>query len=125
VVIEMNAFFPPPQLMVIDYHPMNYWDRTYYTGASIQSLYELGKKKGYELIYQLSRGPNVIFVDKQYFERFGIPNNSPAKIYRTLDPKIMSRQRAHYGQNGVPWPTGKDVLTWKDLTIKKKFLFNR
>ena len=48
--VVMNAFFPPPQLMVIDYHPMNYWDGTYYIGASIQSLYELGKKKGYELI---------------------------------------------------------------------------
>ena len=41
-------------------------------GASVQSLYELGKKKGYELIHVMRTGPNVIFVDEIYFDRFGI-----------------------------------------------------
>jgi len=125
VMIEMNAFFPPPQLMVIDYHPMNYWDGTYYIGASIQSLYELGKKKGYELIYQLSKGPNVIFVDEKYIDRFGIADNSPAKIYRKKDPTTMALKRSNYGRNGVPWPKGKDALIWKNLRIKKKFILDR
>ena len=35
--------FPPPQLMVIDFHPMNYWDRTAYHGASLQSYYNLAE----------------------------------------------------------------------------------
>ena len=36
VLIEANFFFPPPQKMVIDYHPMNYWDGSHYLGASPQ-----------------------------------------------------------------------------------------
>ena len=125
VMIEMNAFFPPPQRMVIDYHPMNYWDGTYYTGASLQSLYELGKKKGYELLYQLSYGPNIIFVDEKYFDRFGIADNSPSKIYRQLPPEVMNRRRVQVGRNGVPWPKGKRKLVWKNLEIKKKFILDR
>jgi hypothetical protein len=125
VMIEANLFFPPPQLMVIDYHPMNYWDHTYYTGASLQSLYNLGKKRGYELIYQMSRGPNVFFVAEEYFDRFGIADNSPSKIYRRPPEEAMKKPRAHWGRDGVPWPKGKDVLTWNKLVIKKKFIFDR
>ena len=125
VMIEMNVFFPPPEKMVIDFHPMNYWDGTYYIGASLQSLYELGKKKGYELIYQLSYGPNVIFVDEKYYERFGITDNSPSQIYRKLPAEMMSHPNANAGRNGVPWPKGKETLSWKDLVIEKKFILDR
>lgn len=125
VMIETNMFFPPPQLMVIDYHPMNYWDQTYYAGASMQSMVNLGKKKGYELIYQMKRGPNMFFVDKKYFDLFGIEDNSPEAIYRKMGPEIMNRDSVKWGRNGVPWPVDKDKLTWKDLVIDKKFLFNR
>ena len=124
-MIETNMFFPPPELMVIDFHPMNYWDTTYYTGASIQSLYNLGKSKGYELIYQMTVGPNVIFVDKQYFHLFGIADNSPQKIYRQKGPAIMNREEVKWGRDGVPWPKKKSVLNWRNLVIEKKFLFNR
>ena len=37
VLLETNIAFPPPQLMVIDFHPMNYWDNDLYVGASLQS----------------------------------------------------------------------------------------
>jgi hypothetical protein len=30
-----------------------------------------------------------------------------------------------WGRNGIPWPKGKDELTWKNLVIEKKFLFDR
>jgi hypothetical protein len=84
VMIEVNSSFPPPELMVIDSHPMNYWGGTSYAGASLQSLYNLAKRKGYELIYTMSSGPNAIFVDAQYYDRFGIQDNSPGKMYREL-----------------------------------------
>ena len=125
VMIEMNAFFPPPEKMVIDFHPMNYWDGTYYVGASLQSLYELGKKKGYELIYQLSYGPNVIFVDEKYYERFGITDNSPGQIYRKLPAEVMNEPSANAGRNGIPWPKDKEALSWENLRIEKKFILDR
>ncbi len=125
VMIESNSFFPPPQRMVIDFHPMNYWDGTYYIGASLQSLYELAKKKGYELIYQMRAGPNALFVDQKYFARFGIEDNSPEKVFVPLPPRVANGPDAKQGRGGVPWPKGKDKLVWKNLEIEKKFLYNR
>jgi len=125
VMIETNMFFPPPELMVIDFHPMNYWDNTYYVGASMQSMVNLGKKKGYELLYQMTSGPNVFFVAKEYFDQFGIKDNSPETIYRERGPAHMNRQQVKWGRNGVPWPKGKATLKWTNLEIEKKFRFNR
>ncbi|MDP6978482.1 MAG: hypothetical protein QF570_07760 [Myxococcota bacterium] len=122
VMIETNLVFPPPELMVIDFHPMNYWDQTYYIGASMQSLVNLGKKKGYELLYQMSWGPNVFFVAKEYFPLFGIEDNSPEAIYRPPPAEVFERPNANWGRNGVPWPKGKETLRWKNLVIEKKFL---
>ncbi|MEN8182597.1 MAG: hypothetical protein ABFS46_08690, partial [Myxococcota bacterium] len=81
VMIESNVMFAPPRKMVIDFHPMNYWDGTWYHGASLQSYYELAKKKGYELIHCMSYGPNAFFVDARYYDRFGISDNSPEAMF--------------------------------------------
>jgi hypothetical protein len=125
VMIECNIFFPPPELMVIDYHPMNYIDNSIYMSASIQSLYNLAKKKGYELIYHMSVGPNLFFVDEQYFERFGIADNSPEAIYVRPEDRFLNHPNLQAGRNGVPWPAGKGTLVWENLVIKKKYIFNR
>jgi hypothetical protein len=125
VMIETNMFFPPPELMVIDYHPMNYWDLTYYIGASMQSLVNLGKKKGYELLYQMKSGPNVFFVAKEYLPLFNIPDNSPKAIYRPMPEHIMNREEVQWGRNGVPWPKDKATLTWDKIVIPKRFLNDR
>ncbi len=125
VVIETNKFFPPPRLMVIDYHPMNYWDHTYYHGASLQSMYNLAKRKGYELLYVMAGGPNVFFVDAKYYDRFGIEDNSPINMYRKLSDALMERSIVKMGRDGVPWSEGKDTLTWKELVIEKKFILDR
>ena len=58
VQMEINPWFPPPQLMVVDFHPMNYWDNSTYVGASLESMTRLAKKKGYELVHMMSHGPN-------------------------------------------------------------------
>jgi hypothetical protein len=81
VQIEANPAFPPPEKMVVEFDPNNYWDGSDYYGASAQSLYELGKQKGYELVYHSSRGNNLFFVREEYYDRFGIEDNSPTKIY--------------------------------------------
>ena len=82
VQIQYNAAFVPPQKMVIEYHPLNYWDGSFYFGASIQSLATLGERKGYELIYADSAGRNLFFVDGPLFDHFGIRDNSPLALYR-------------------------------------------
>jgi hypothetical protein len=124
VIIEANGQFPPPQLMVVDFHPMNYWDGTHYNGASLQSLYNLAKKKGYELVYY-GTGPNAFFVDAKYYERFGIEDNSPETMAAKIPPEFWKNVRVAAGRDGVPWPPGKSILTWKNLVIEKKFLHDR
>ncbi len=125
VMIETNLDFPPPELMVINFHPMNYWDGTPYSGASMQSMYNLAKKKGYELIYQMSKGPNTFWVAKEYFPAFGITDNSPATMYRKSVALQFFLESATWGHDDVPWPEDKQVLTWENLVIEKKFLSNR
>jgi hypothetical protein len=115
VLIEVNPLYPPPQKMVIDFHPMNYWDYSGYLGASLQTLYDLGQKKGYELVYHMSHGGNAIFVDEKYFPLFGIRENSPEKLYREARPEFMK----HLANLGNP------VIYWKELKIPKKILHHR
>jgi hypothetical protein len=121
VVIEANFFFPPPQRMVIDFHPMNYWDGSQYLGASPQSLYALAKKKGYELVHHMSWGPNLFFVDGKYFDRFGIADNSPAKM---MSPKVREMVHALQKQ-GTPPNLGKPFLVWDKVKIEKKWILGR
>ena len=85
---------------------------------------DLGKRKGYELLYQMKGGPNVFFVAEEYFPLFGIQDNSPEAIYRPL-PVAMERPEWNYGRNGVPWPEGKDTLVWDHLVIQKRFILDR
>ncbi len=91
VLIEFNAAFPPPEKKVVRFHPMNYWDGSTYFGASIQSLYELGKQKGYELVHCESNGANLFFVDEKYFSRFGLQDNSPQKMFKINPPPDTHR----------------------------------
>ena len=135
VIIEFNSAFPPPQKMVVQFHPMNYWDGdSDYFGASIQSLYELGKQKGYELVHCSSMGINLVFVDKQYFSRLGIKDNSPAAMYRWGLPSMPKIGRGPSGAGHRPWDTyeierdGQRIkpyagdLTWSDIRIPRKFV---
>jgi hypothetical protein len=82
VEIQYNAAFLPPQRMVIEYDPFNRWDGALYFGASIQSLYELGERKGYELVYADSTGSNLFFVDAGEAERLGLQGRDVRSVYR-------------------------------------------
>lgn len=118
VLIEGNFFFPPPEKMVIEYHPMNYWDGSHYMGASPQSMVELAKKKGYELVHHMSYGPNLFFVDARYFDRFGIEDNSAEALMSPELAKIIETQ-------GVEPKLGKPFLEWKGFQIEKKLRHDR
>ena len=122
VMIEYNGRFAPPLKMVIGFHPMMYWsEMDFHHGASIQSLYELGERKGYKLIGANSRGINLFFVENRYFPRFGIADNSPARLYRPLNFNVVLDTRA-IREEGLP---PSEDLVLQETTIQKRFRFDR
>ena len=62
VVVEYNSKFPPPTKWVMQYNPQHRWDYTDYYGASLESLAELGSRKGYTLVGCCLAGVNAFFV---------------------------------------------------------------
>jgi hypothetical protein len=123
VMIEYNGTFVPPQKMVISFHPLMYWDeKDPHFGASIQSFYELGKSKGYELIGTNSRGLNLFFVDRKYYPRFGLKDNSPAALYRPYESYFFFRP-ADVRNGSRPGPSPDIVMP--ETRIRKRFRFDR
>jgi hypothetical protein len=125
VQIEYNAAFVPPQPMVIEYHPLNYWDGSIYFGASMQSLYALGQRKGYELVYAEQSGSSLYFVDRPYFGRFGIVNNDPLGLYvpRNGLPLITAgRVWEFVDSNGRPLGEAGADLVRRDVRVPRTFV---
>jgi len=96
-------------------------------GASIQSFYELGKRKGYELVAANEVGSNLFFVDGQYYERFGIEDNSPERLFRpfNFDPPL-GPQDLHLvmTEDGRAKPPAEDIVL-DEVRIQKRFRFDR
>jgi hypothetical protein len=88
VIIEYNPYYEPPERWVMTYNPAHEWDGTTYYGASLESLYWLGKDKGYELLCCDSQGNNAFFVERGLYDRFGIADNAPQKLYRPAMYKV-------------------------------------
>lgn len=127
VQIQYNAAFVPPQTMVIEYHPLNFWDGALYFGASIQSLANLGRTLGYELVYANSGGTNAFFVDASLYERFGLLDNDPLTIYRP-DPSLPQippvRVRDWMGPTGEPLPPQPSELVVENVTVPRSYVFD-
>jgi hypothetical protein len=79
-------------------------------GSSPLALTKLGKAKGYELIG--IAGPNLIFVDAKYYERYAIPDNSLElmrddsscpQIFVAYDGEIKLAHGDRRGAIGLPW----------------------
>ncbi len=62
VAIEYNAKFRPPTSWVMEYNGAHRWDYSDYQGASLQSLHDLGRRKGYTLVGCCLAGVNAFFV---------------------------------------------------------------
>jgi hypothetical protein len=62
LIIEYNANFGPDESKVIPYDTEFQWDSSKYFGASLRALHNLGKSKGYVLVY--SNGVNAIFIKR-------------------------------------------------------------
>jgi len=62
VVIEYNATHLPSEDKVVKYQPYFCGGGTNYYGASILAMYNLGRSKGYSLVYADSNGVNLFFI---------------------------------------------------------------
>lgn len=62
-------------------------------GASLSSIVQLGKEKGYELVTATIL--NAIFVRKELFPKFGISNNSPEQFF-TVSDSLYGRDKKNY-----------------------------
>jgi hypothetical protein len=76
-------------------------------------MYDLAKQKGYELIHLMSRGPNIFFVDKQYYDRFGIEDNSPVAMWHP-PPRILGDEKKY--------SKDKQTLKIDAFEIEKKWI---
>ena len=61
VVVQYNASHPPGRRWVMQEDPNYRWNGTTYYGASLTSLAELGRQKGYVLVGTCSAGVNAFF----------------------------------------------------------------
>ena len=100
VVIEFNPTIPTAVEFV---QPA---DMSINQGSSLSSIAKLGREKGYELVSVTEA--NGIFVLREYFELFGINDNSPAAlrpdeslvtwIFSGFDGTVFVR-----GHGRIPW----------------------
>ncbi|HEX2492525.1 MAG TPA: hypothetical protein VHK24_02030, partial [Steroidobacter sp.] len=86
VVIEYNAKFRPPSRWVMAYKSDHRWTGGDYHGASLQSLIELGERKGYVLVGCCLAGVNAFFVRKDLVQdRFAVADSAalynPPRFY--------------------------------------------
>ena len=109
VAIEHNASHLPSEDKVVVYGSSMMWDKTNYFGASIKAMYNLGRSKGYSLVYAEQRGVNLFFIRDDILENIDIEFsnvNDVEALYQT--PK--------YGNNGHPKdPKNRKYLSSKQL----------
>lgn len=82
VVIEYNSTILPDVEYVVDPGKVAEYGGTSREGASLLSLYNLGKRKGYELVYSELSGANLFFVHQDYLQYFSYQPLSPEALYQ-------------------------------------------
>ncbi|HEV8520345.1 MAG TPA: hypothetical protein VGQ54_17340 [Burkholderiales bacterium] len=103
VVIEYNAKFPPPMQWLMDYDPAHRWDGTDQFGASLATMADLGRRKGYRLVGCNVTGSNAFFVQAALAERrFAEPADAvtlyqPARYF--LTPAFFSGHPPGYDRS--------------------------
>lgn len=79
--VEYNGLAAPPKLKVPAYKEKYVWNQRSVHGSSLQSLVNLCKEKGYELISCDDVGSNCFFVLKDLYPLFNIDDNNPEKLF--------------------------------------------
>jgi len=98
VIIEYNANYRPPERWVMSENRAHIWDRTDYQGASLLSLAELGRKKGYDLVGSTSNGVNAFFVSSELVDSARFLNSAVAWHYS--QPRHSWRLGGHPHRSG-------------------------
>ena len=107
VVIEFNPTIPSHINFVQPKDPL------VQQGASLRSLVELGREKGYELISVLPC--NAFFVKKEFYSLFEIELNSP-EVLRIDDNAVTY---IFSGFDGHVFLHGSCKLPWHDIEMKE------
>jgi len=113
-----------PKIVVIEYNPtipsniefVQPADMTVNQGSSILSLKNLGVEKAYELVCVTAN--NCIFVKSEYFDLFGIQDNSVAAI--RPDDSLVTY--IYSGLDGTVFMQGYGKLPWHGFPIREKSL---
>ncbi len=74
--------------------------------ASLTSVCELGREKGYELVCVV--GGNAVLVSNEYFSLFSIPDNRPQAMFRSF-----AYTRLFQGYDGTLHFAGNHELIWR------------
>ena len=85
VIIEYNCNHLPTEDKVVIYDPNHTWDLTNYYSASILAMLELGKSKGYTLVYADEIGINLFFVRSDLVHKEYKNMNDVIKLYPYLN----------------------------------------
>ena len=100
VVVEYNAAIPPGIKWTVKYQPDRAWDDSNNFGASLSSLEELGRLKGYSLVGCDFHGVNAFFVREdlvldQFCEPFSAENHhEPSRYF------VHGTSETSYGRRG-------------------------
>ncbi|MDT9225498.1 MAG: tetratricopeptide repeat protein [Limnospira sp. PMC 1279.21] len=101
VIIQYNASHLPMEDKVVKYEPNAVWDGTNYCGASIRALYNLGKHKGYSLIYAEKKGVNLFFVKSSILSTIEYSFKNTNNIFLLYNyPQYGSDIRGGHRQDG-------------------------
>jgi hypothetical protein len=100
VMIEFSAFCPPDVRFVKPKGAPGL------ASASLRSVCELGRDKGYELVCVV--GGNAVMVSREYFQLFAIPDNRPEAMFRSY-----AYTRLFQGYDGTLHLAGKHALIWR------------
>ncbi|WP_420422351.1 hypothetical protein [Simkania sp.] len=93
VVIEYNGNFPPNQSVVISYNSQHRWDGSRYFGANITAMQQLGRLKGYTLVYADSSGCNLFFIPDELVPDSFTDTNDVHVLYRAhCHPKSSEKK---------------------------------
>jgi hypothetical protein len=91
VVVEYNALLGPDRALRVKPDPDREWDGSLYFGASLKSLEQLGRRRGYSLVGCDLSGVNAFFVRNDCLSgRFDEPHSSEfhfQPMRRWMSPK--------------------------------------
>jgi hypothetical protein len=86
IICEYNATHLADQDKIIIYDKRGGWDGTNYFGSSLLSLYKLGEKYNYSLIYCNNTGVNCFFVHNDIIQKKGLQFKNICDITKIYKP---------------------------------------